>query len=72
MENEKNTTVYEEQGQRYIYIFHPIDEAVALEVVKRIFEIEAKMISASILVEDLGIALVLKIFRGSVSNGKDT
>lgn len=64
--------MYEEHGQWYIYIFRPIDEAVALEVVKRIFEIEAEMISVGILFEVLGIALVLKNLRASVSNGKYT
>ncbi len=61
---------YEEQGQWYIYIFRPIDEAVALEVVKRIFEIEAKMGSEGIPVEERVITIVLNSPGGSVSDGK--
>ena len=66
----KKLTSYEEQGQWYIYIFRPIDEAVALEVVKKIFEIEAKMISDGIPVEDRVITLVFNSPGGSVSDGK--
>lgn len=66
----KKLTTYEEQGQWYIYIFRPIDEAVALEVVKRIFEIEAKMIGDGISVEDRVITLVFNSPGGSVSDGK--
>lgn len=60
----------EETGFNYIYIFRPIDENVALDVVQRIFAYEAKMIKDGIPTEERVITLVLNSPGGSVSDGR--
>lgn len=66
----KKDTEYEDQNQWYIYIFRGIDSTVAEEVVRKIFEIEAKMIRDGVPIEDRVITLVLNSPGGCVSDGK--
>lgn len=66
----KDDDLLEEFGQSYVYIFRPIDEGVALEVVQRIFAIEAKMKKDDVPIDDRKITIVLNCPGGSVSDGK--
>lgn len=63
------TSSYENEST-YIYIFRPIDESVALDTVRRIFEIEAKMNEECVPVEKRVITIVLNSPGGSISDGK--